>query len=64
MWGLLQDEVFSMKPRSLEHLKELIAGHFDVLFKPHLCKINEQNNAEICQKCVENEAICILILFE
>lgn len=32
MWGRLKKKVFSKKPRSLEHLEELIAGHFDVLF--------------------------------
>lgn len=31
MYGLL-NEVFIEKPRSLEHLKELIEGHFNSLF--------------------------------
>lgn len=33
MWVQLKKKVFSKKPRSLEHLKELIAGHFYALFK-------------------------------
>lgn len=31
MWGLLKNKVFTVKLHSLEHIKELIAGHFDAL---------------------------------
>lgn len=37
MWGMFNDKVFSVKPESLEHLKEFIAGHFDALFTLKLC---------------------------
>lgn len=30
--SLLKDKVFSVRPRSLEHSKELIVGHIDALF--------------------------------
>lgn len=38
VYGLLKDKVFTEKPQSLEHLKELIEGHFNFLFTLQLYK--------------------------
>lgn len=38
MYGLLKDKVFTEKPLSLEHLKELKEGHFSSLFTLQLYK--------------------------
>lgn len=38
MLGLFQENIMLKKPQSWEHIKELLMGHFDVLFTPHLCK--------------------------
>lgn len=38
MYGLLKEKVFTEKPRSLEHLKELIEGHFNSLLTLQLYK--------------------------
>lgn len=38
MYGLLKDKVFTEKPQSLEHLKELIEDHFNFLFTLQLYK--------------------------
>lgn len=38
MWALLKDKAFSVKPQSLEPLKELVAGYFDALFPLKLYK--------------------------
>lgn len=46
MWGLFKETMFSEKLQSLEHLKELITEHFNVLFTPKLCKINLQMSIE------------------
>jgi hypothetical protein len=55
MWGLLKEHVFSEKPQSLEHLKELITKHFDVLFTPQLCNKICKSVLKRCYKCIDND---------